>query len=109
MRRKIYDRLRLQLNEDRTLLKCYFCDTGLLISLAFGARGIVTNEIYQKLMFDKLEIDEGMLVKNVVAQMLKASGNELFFFSNYDKEDAENRMRIDFLIQKELVTQVVEI
>lgn len=109
MRRKIYDRLRLQPNEDRTVLKCYFCDTGLLISLAFGARGVVTNEIYQKLMFDKLEIDEGMLVKNVVAQMLKASGNELFFFSNYDKEDAENRMRIDFLIQKELVTQVVEI
>lgn len=104
MRRKIYDRLRLQLNEDRTLLKCYFCDTGLLISLAFGARGVVTNEIYQKLMFDKLEIDEGMLVENVVAQMLKASGNELFFFSNYDKEDAENRMQIDFLIQKELVT-----
>lgn len=104
MRRKIYDRLRLQLNEDRTLLNCYFCDTGLLISLAFGARGIVTNEIYQKLMFDKLEIDEGMLVENVVAQMLKASGNELFFFSNYDKEDAENRMQIDFLIQKELVT-----
>lgn len=109
MRRKIYDRLRLQPNEDRTVLKCYFCDTGLLISLAFGARCVVTNEIYQKLMFDKLEIDEGMLVKNVVAQMLKASGNELFFFSNYDKEDAENRMRIDFLIQKELVTQVVEI
>lgn len=42
----------LQLNEDRTTLKCYFCDTGLLISLAFSARGIV-------------------------AQMLKASGNKL--------------------------------
>ena len=91
-------------NEDRTVLKCYFCDTGLLISLAFSARGIVTNEIYQKLMFDKLEIDEGMLVENIVAQMLKASGNELFFYSNYDKEDAENRMQIDFLIQKEVVT-----
>ena len=59
----------LQLNEDRTTLKCYFCDTGLLISLAFSARGIVTNEIYQKLMFDKLEIDEGMLVENIVAQI----------------------------------------
>ena len=94
----------LQLNEDRTVLKCYFCDTGLLISLAFSARGIVTNEIYQKLMFDKLEIDEGMLVENIVAQMLKASGNELFFYSNYDKEEAENRMQIDFLIQKEVVT-----
>ena len=94
----------LQLNEDRTTLKCYFCDTGLLISLAFNARGIVTNEIYQKLMFDKLEIDEGMLVENIVAQMLRTSGHELFFYSNYDKEEAENRMQVDFLIQKELVT-----
>ena len=33
----------LQLNEDRTTLKCYFCDTGLLISLAFSSRGIVTS------------------------------------------------------------------
>ena len=94
----------LQLNEDRTVLKCYYCDTGLLISLAFGARGIVTNEIYQKLMFDKLEIDEGMLVENIVAQMLKAAGHELFFYSNYDKEEAENRMQVDFLVQKEVVT-----
>jgi hypothetical protein len=94
----------LQLNEDRTVLKCYFCDTGLLISLAFSAKGVVTNEIYQKLMFDKLEVDEGMLVENIVAQMLRASGNELFFYSNYDKEDAENRMQVDFLIQKEVVT-----
>ena len=94
----------LQLNEDRTALKCYFCDTGLLISLAFSARGIVTNKIYQKLMFDKLEVDEGMLVENIVAQMLKASGNELFFYSNYNKQDAESRMQVDFLIQKEVVT-----
>ncbi len=94
----------LQLNEDRTVLKCYFCDTGLLISSAFSTRGIVTNEIYQKLMFDKLEIDEGMLVENIVAQMLKAAGHELFFYSNYDKEEAENRMQVDFLVQKEIVT-----
>ena len=94
----------LQLNEDRTALKCYFCDTGLLISLAFNARGIVSQEIYQKLMFDKLEINEGMLVENIVAQMLKASNQKLFFYNNYDKEDADNRMEIDFLIQKETVT-----
>lgn len=94
----------LRLNEDRTSLKCYFCDTGLLISLAFSTRGIVSNEIYQKLMFDKLEVNEGMLVENIVAQMLKASGNDLFFYSNSDREDAESRMQIDFLIQKERVT-----
>ena len=94
----------LQLNEERTTLKCYFCDTGLLISMAFSARGIVQNEIYQKLMFDKLEINEGMLVENIVAQMLRAAGHQLFFYSNYDKDDARNRMEIDFLIQKETVT-----
>ena len=94
----------LQLNEERTTLKCYFCDTGLLISMAFNARGIVQNEIYQKLMFDKLEINEGMLVENIVAQMLRTAGHQLFFYSNYDKEDASNRMEIDFLIQKETVT-----
>ena len=94
----------LRLNEERTSLKCYFCDTGLLISMAFNARGIVSNEIYQKLMFDKLEINEGMLVENIVAQMLKATDKKLFFYNNYDKEDAGNRMEIDFLIQKETVT-----
>lgn len=94
----------LQLNEERTTLKCYFCDTGLLISMAFDARGIVQHEIYQKLMFEKLEINEGMLVENVVAQMLKAANHKLFFYSNYDKENAENRMEIDFLIQKKTVT-----
>ena len=94
----------LQLNEERTTLKCYFCDTGLLISMAFSARGIVQNEIYQKLMFDKLEINEGMLVENIVAQMLRAAGYQLFFYSNYDKDDASNLMGIDFLIQKETVT-----
>lgn len=94
----------LQLNEERTTLKCYFCDTGLLISMAFDARGIVQHEIYQKLMFEKLEINEGMLVENIVAQMLRAANHKLFFYSNYDKVDASSRMEIDFLIQKELVT-----
>ena len=94
----------LQLNEDRTTLKCYFCDTGLLISMAFSARGIVQKEIYQKILFEKLEINEGMLTENIVAQTLKASNHDLFFYSNYDKSDASNRMEIDFLIQKENVT-----
>ena len=94
----------LQLNEERTTLKCYFCDTGLLISMAFDARGIVSHEVYQKLMFEKLEINEGMLIENIVAQMLRAAGHKLFFYSSYDKNDAANRMEIDFLIPKKRVT-----
>lgn len=94
----------LRLNEERTTIKCYMCDTGLLVSHAFDAKGIVSEEIYQKLLFGKLEINEGMLIENVVAQMLTAAGHKLFFFSQYDAEYSENRMEVDFLIQKDKVT-----
>lgn len=93
----------LGLNEERTTLKCYMLDTGLLLSHTFNARGIMSQEIYQKLMFDKLEINEGMLIENIVAQMLRANGHKLFFYSS-NSDNAENRMEIDFLIQKEIVT-----
>lgn len=94
----------LRLNEDRTTLKCYMGDTGLLISLAFDERGIVSNELYKKLMFDKIEINEGMLVENIVAQMLRSAGHKLYFFSNYSSEQSEDRMEIDFLIAKASIT-----
>lgn len=94
----------LKLNEERTTLKCYMGDTGLLISHAFDIHGIVNEELYQKLMFGKLEINEGMLIENIVAQMLTASGHKLFFYSRYDEKNAENRMEIDFLIQKPIIT-----
>lgn len=94
----------LKLNEDRTTLKCYLNDTGLLISHAFGERGIVTEDLYRKLMFDKLEVNQGMLVENIVSQMLKASGHNLFFFSNSSRAFAEDRMEIDFLIAKQTTT-----
>ncbi|MFA7493497.1 MAG: DUF4143 domain-containing protein [Proteiniphilum sp.] len=79
-------------------------DTGLLISHAFDERGIVSQELYRKLMFDKLEVNEGMLVENIVAQMLRASGHKLYFFSNYSKTSADDRMEIDFLISKTVTT-----
>ena len=94
----------LKLNEDRSTLKCYLNDTGLLISHAFDERGIVTEDLYRKLMFDKLEVNQGMLVENIVSQMLKASGHNLFFFSNSSRASAEDRMEIDFLIAKQTTT-----
>lgn len=94
----------LKLNEERTTLKCYMGDTGLLISHAFDERGIVTSELYQKLMFDKLEVNEGMLVENIVAQMLRTAGHKLYFFSKYSAKEADERMEIDFLIAKPTIT-----
>jgi predicted AAA+ superfamily ATPase len=93
----------LKLNEERTTLKCYMGDTGLLISHAFDERGIVSSRLYQKLMFDKLEVNEGMLVENIVAQMLRTAGHKLYFFSKHSSL-SEERMEIDFLIAKPSIT-----
>lgn len=59
--------------------KLYMGDTGLLISHAFDENGIVSEEIYKKLLFGKLEINEGKIFENIVAQMLVASGRSLYF------------------------------
>ncbi len=94
----------LRLNMERNTLKCYMADTGLLFSHAFDEKGRVPNEIYQKIIHDKLEINEGMLVENIVAQMLTASGHKLYFYSNSSRENAEDRMEIDFLTAKSKLT-----
>lgn len=94
----------LKLNMDRLTLKCYMADTGLLISHAFDENGIVSEEIYKKILFDKLEVNMGMIVENVVAQMLVASGHKLYFYSKPSREDKNARMEIDFLIAKDKIS-----
>lgn len=94
----------LRLNEERTTLKCYMADTGLLLSHAFNLKVITGNELYLKLALGKLEVNEGMLTENVVAQMLKAAGHQLFFFSKNSSSDAQEKMEIDFLISKPVIT-----
>lgn len=94
----------LKLNMDRMTMKCYMADTGLLISHAFDENSIVNEEVYKKLLFDKLEVNQGMIVENIVSQMLAASGHKLYFYANASRDDTSSRMEIDFLIAKSKVT-----
>lgn len=94
----------LALNRERTLMKCYLGDTGLLVSQAFSGRGGVPSDVYRKLMFDKLEVNLGMVVENMVAQMLVATSHKLFSYANSSRDDASSRMEIDFLIAKKTIT-----
>ena len=71
----------LKLNRDNSAFKMYMGDTGLLISHAFDENGIVSEEIYKKLLFGKLEVNEGMIFENIVSQMLVANGRALYFYS----------------------------
>lgn len=93
----------MRLKRDDQTFKCYMGDTGLLISHAFDEKLIQGEELYQKLMLDKLEINGGMLVENIVAQMLKASGHSLYFYSK-NSDVAEERMEVDFLVEKPTLT-----
>ena len=94
----------LKLNTEFSTLKCYMADTGLLISHAFDEKGIVTEEVYKKILFDKLEFNEGMIIENMVSQMLVAAGHKLYFYSNPSREDSSSRMEIDFLISKSKIS-----
>ena len=66
----------LGMNVERSSLKCYMADTGLLLSMAFDENTIVSEELYRKLLLDKLEVNAGMLMENLVAQMLRAAGHK---------------------------------
>lgn len=89
---------------DSNSLKCYLCDTGLLISMTFNEKNIIQEEIYKKILFDKLSFNEGMIMENMVAQMLVASGRKLYFFSRNERENSSETMEIDFLISKNHIT-----
>lgn len=92
------------LNLDKSYYKCYMLDTGLLISHTFDENGLTKEEVYKKILFDKLEFNQGMIVENIVAQMLVASGHKLFFYKNSSRVNCQNRMEIDFLIAKSKIT-----
>ena len=88
----------LSVNEDRTYIKCYLCDTGLLFSHAFDENELMEEEIYKQILGDKLGINEGMFYENIIAQMLSANGHKLFFYTSYNAEKHRNDIEIDFLI-----------
>ena len=88
----------LSLNEDRTYVKCYMGDTGLLISHAFTPSEIAEGELYKQILHDNLSINEGMIFENAIAQCLTANGYKLFFYTRYSEEKHRNDIEIDFLI-----------
>lgn len=94
----------LALNLNDSKVKLYMADTGLLLSMAFDAGELENEGIYEKILRGKLEFNKGMLIENLVAQMLTAAGHPLYFFSSYSREDASQNMEIDFLIRKRTVT-----
>lgn len=79
-------------------LKMYMGDTGLLISHAFNENDIMQTEVAQSIVAGKLNINAGMFLENIVAQMITANNKRLYFYSRTDRSNASNTMEIDFMI-----------
>ncbi len=87
----------LALHADYDRYKMYLGDTGLFITLAFWDRDTSDNEIYQKLLSDKLSADLGYVYENIVAQILTANGHKLFYYT-WPHENGKHNYEIDFLL-----------
>lgn len=89
----------ISLHEDIPKYKMFLGDTGLFTTLAFMDKDFTENIIYEKLLNDKLDTDLGYLYENIVAQMLYASGNKLFYYT-FPKNNSTHNYEIDFIITK---------
>lgn len=87
----------MSLHEDISKYKMFLGDTGLFTTLAFMDKDFTENIIYEKLLSDKLDTDLGYIYENIVAQMLYASGNKLFYYT-FSKENSSHNYEVDFLI-----------
>ena len=89
----------MSLAMDLNKYKMYIGDTGLFITLAFKDKDFTENIIYQKLMSDKLDTNLGYVYENMVAQMLTATGNRLFYYT-FPTETGKHNYEIDFLLSR---------
>ena len=71
----------MSLTKDTMKYKLYVSDTGLFVTMVFWDRDFAENVIYRKLLSDKLDANLGYVYENLVAQMLAASGNNLFYYT----------------------------
>ena len=89
----------LSLHGNMDYYKMYLCDTGLFVTLAFWDKDFTENIIYNKLLADKLSADLGYVYENMVAQMLKTAGNELYYYT-WPTESGKHNYEIDFIISR---------
>lgn len=93
-------------NKDLRRFKLFLSDTGLFITLAFKDKEFTDNEIYLKLLLDKLQANLGYIYENIVAQLLASNGHKLYY-NTFLNERSRHNYEIDFLIaEKNKITPI---
>lgn len=98
----------LALTKDVECFKMYTSDTGLFVTLAFKDQTITENIIYEKLLSDKLSANLGYVYENVIAQMLRASGKNLFYHT-MSYADGKKYYEVDFVIADKHKVSPIEV
>ena len=101
-------RVSLSLTKDLSSYKLYIADTGLFVTLMFIDRPATENEIYAKLLADKLPANLGYLYENLVAQMITSTGRELYYHT-WEKKGSTHYYEIDFLISNGSKVSAIEV
>ena len=97
----------MSLTKDISKFKIFCADTGIFVTLAFWDKDHTENLIYQKLLNDKLSTNLGYVYENMIAQMLAASGNKLFYYT-WPKDKTHN-YEIDFLLSRGTKLHPIEV
>lgn len=97
----------MSLTKEISKFKVFCADTGLFVTLAFWDKDFTENVIYQKLLNDKLSANLGYVYENLVAQMLAASGNKLFYYTW--PKDSTHSYEIDFLLSRGTKLHPIEV
>lgn len=98
----------LALTKDLERYKMYVADTGLFITLAFKNKDFTSNLLYNKLLNDKLNANLGYVYENMIAQMLRASGKELYYHI-IPTQDGKKYYETDFLISDDYKISPIEV
>ena len=88
----------MALTQNQERFKLFVCDTGLFVTLAFWDKNFTENVIYERMLSDKLSANLGYVYENLVAQMLTAKGDKLFYHTW--AQDEKHNYEIDFILSR---------
>lgn len=95
-------------NKDLRRFKLFLSDTGLFVTLAFKDRDFADNDLYVRLLGDRLPANLGYVYENMIAQMLTSGGHELYY-NTFLNEASRHNYEIDFLIAEKNKINPIEV
>lgn len=93
---------------DYDTFKLYLSDIGLFTTMIFNSSGNTDENIYSKLLSNKLPANLSYLYENVVAQVITCSDKNLYYHT-WEKTGSSHYYEVDFLLVSKTKLAAVEV